>query len=125
MASPSATPFHAVGVYSENENETIFSGGPSSLSVPLEIKPTIWQRLKAVDWLDWLSAFGALLAMYAVFGSYFYALLYAAEAIRGDNFRVLPSKYFGPFSKGTTPPIPNGFSTYPAGYQVPWNSSLS
>jgi len=105
---------------------TIFTGG-ALIALPCRSRSSLpsGKRVKAVDWLDWLSALGALLAACAPsLGAHFHALLYAAEAIRGDNFRVLPSKYFGPFTKGTTLPIPYGFSTYPAGYAVPWNSSL-
>ncbi|GJP40582.1 hypothetical protein CLOM_g246 [Closterium sp. NIES-68] len=116
----SSAPFYAVAVSAESDG--IFSGGPSSLSAPLEIRPTLMQRFKSIDWLDWFSAIGMLFLMYGIFLSYFYGLLAAAEAIRGENFRVLPQKYYGAFQYGTD--IPQGYSTYPVGFPVPWNATL-
>lgn len=119
MSSFYAVPMHGA------ETEDMFSGGgASSLSAPLEIRQSFLQRLRSVDWLDWLSALSMLALMYAVFLSYFVGLLAAAEAIRGENFRVLPERFYGPFVYGTEPPVPLGYASYPAGFPVPWNATL-
>ena len=102
----------------------IFVASTSTLSAPMEIKQTWGQKLKSIDYLDYLSAFAMLAIMYVLFGGFFVGMLEAAEAIRGENYRVLPAKYFGSFQKGTNPAIPNGVDAYPPGFWVPWNSTL-
>lgn len=102
----------------------IFVADTSTLSAPMEIKPTWSQRLQGIDWLDYLSAFALLLLMYLLFMGFFVGLLEAAEAIRGENYRVLPTKYFGDFNKSTSPAVPLGVESYPPGFWVPWNSTL-
>lgn len=76
--------------------------------------------------LGWTSALGALLLLYAVFGLGFWGLLMLSEVIRGDdgNYKVLPKKYYGDYVYRSNPPIPIHLTSYPAGYDVPWNSTL-
>eukprot|EP00270_Netrium_digitus_P001572 TRINITY_DN11731_c0_g1_i1.p1 TRINITY_DN11731_c0_g1~~TRINITY_DN11731_c0_g1_i1.p1 ORF type:complete len:113 (-),score=16.48 TRINITY_DN11731_c0_g1_i1:352-663(-) len=74
--------------------------------------------------LDWASIVGAFVVMYILFGGFFIILLGMAEIVRGESYRVLPQKFYGPFVLGKYPPVPLGMDHYPVGYEVPWNSTL-
>ncbi|GAQ89104.1 hypothetical protein KFL_004870090 [Klebsormidium nitens] len=62
--------------------------------------------------------------LYSGFLLYFLGLLQVALEVRDDRYLVLPKTFYGPFVKDVWPAYPKIYTSYPRGYQVPWNSTL-
>lgn len=109
-----------------------FSGGSPQASEPMYVEERSTEAgsaggtraKKRRSCLGWASAFAALLLLYAVFGLGFWGLLELSEVIRGEDYKLLPSKYYGDYVYKSNPPIPIHLSAYPTGFDVPWNSTL-
>eukprot|EP00897_Mesotaenium_endlicherianum_P004278 jgi/Mesen1/3879/ME000208S02886 len=106
----------------ESDVSHVILTGPTSSSLEGSSAPRVKQRRRPA--LDWASIIFVYAVLYVFFGFIFWALLELAEYVRGEDYRVLPPKYYGPFKYGSSPPIPNNYTAYPPGFGVPWDDTL-